>query len=229
MIVETMRALADGTDSGSALPDRVRQVIAARLERLGERSRSLLATASVIGREFGSTRRRRPRRSRRSSAAASCAWSGRASISCTNRSETWCTASSSRRGGRSSTRRSPAPSSSFTPAVWTSTSSDWLTMHSGASCGRRPPCMDGRPATSPRSARPPPRPARASTRRSTPSQRKPLATCENALPLLPGGQVVAGSNPVSPTRNGSLTWGYAFSCDITPVRCHRASIHKHES
>jgi hypothetical protein len=31
-------------------------------------------------------------------------------------------------------------------------------------------------------------------------QRKPLATWENTLPLLPGGQVVAGSNPVSPTE-----------------------------
>jgi hypothetical protein len=28
---------------------------------------------------------------------------------------------------------------------------------------------------------------------------EPPATLENALPLLPGGQVVAGSNPVSPT------------------------------
>ncbi len=53
MVVETMRALADGTDSDSPLPDRVRQVIAARLARLGERSRGLLATASVVGREFG--------------------------------------------------------------------------------------------------------------------------------------------------------------------------------
>jgi DNA-binding SARP family transcriptional activator len=56
MVVETMRALAEGTatqtSTGSALPDRVRQVIAARLERLGERSRGVLAAASVIGREF---------------------------------------------------------------------------------------------------------------------------------------------------------------------------------
>ena len=56
MVVETMRALADGTaaqtSTGSALPDRVRQVIAGRLERLGERSRGVLAAASVIGREF---------------------------------------------------------------------------------------------------------------------------------------------------------------------------------
>jgi DNA-binding SARP family transcriptional activator/tetratricopeptide (TPR) repeat protein len=56
MVVETMRALADGTaaqtSTGSALPDRVRQVIAGRLERLDERTRGVLAAASVIGREF---------------------------------------------------------------------------------------------------------------------------------------------------------------------------------
>jgi tetratricopeptide (TPR) repeat protein len=53
MVVETMRALAAGTIAvGSGLPDRVRQVIAGRLERLDERSRSLLATAAVIGRAF---------------------------------------------------------------------------------------------------------------------------------------------------------------------------------
>jgi tetratricopeptide (TPR) repeat protein len=56
MVVETMRALADGTaaqtSTGFALPDRVTQVIAGRLERLGERSRDVLAAASVIGREF---------------------------------------------------------------------------------------------------------------------------------------------------------------------------------
>jgi len=56
MVVETMRAVADGTaaetSAGSALPDRVRQVIAGRLEQLGTRSRGVLAAASVIGREF---------------------------------------------------------------------------------------------------------------------------------------------------------------------------------
>ena len=56
IVVETMRALGDGTvteDSvGAVLPDRVRHVIAGRLDRLGERSRSLVAAAAVIGREF---------------------------------------------------------------------------------------------------------------------------------------------------------------------------------
>jgi DNA-binding SARP family transcriptional activator/tetratricopeptide (TPR) repeat protein len=56
LVVETMRALADGTvphvSGGLALPERARQVIAGRLERLAERTRSLLAAASVIGREF---------------------------------------------------------------------------------------------------------------------------------------------------------------------------------
>src|SRR5262249_6468029 len=56
MVVETMRALADGTTIARAtspvLPERVRQVIASRIERLGEQSRNLLATASVIGRDL---------------------------------------------------------------------------------------------------------------------------------------------------------------------------------
>jgi DNA-binding SARP family transcriptional activator/tetratricopeptide (TPR) repeat protein len=56
LVVETMRALAEGTvpqtSAGLPLPERARHVISGRLERLGERSKSLLAIASVIGREF---------------------------------------------------------------------------------------------------------------------------------------------------------------------------------
>jgi tetratricopeptide (TPR) repeat protein len=55
MVVETMRALADGAGdhaTGVTLPERVKQVIAGRLARLGDRGQSLVATASVIGREF---------------------------------------------------------------------------------------------------------------------------------------------------------------------------------
>jgi tetratricopeptide (TPR) repeat protein len=56
MVVETMRAHADGTairtSTGLPLSDRVRQLIAGRLDRLGERSRGLLAIAAVIGRQF---------------------------------------------------------------------------------------------------------------------------------------------------------------------------------
>jgi DNA-binding SARP family transcriptional activator len=56
VVVETMRALADGSMSegavGAVMPDRVRLVIAGRLDRLGERSRGLVAAAAVIGREF---------------------------------------------------------------------------------------------------------------------------------------------------------------------------------
>ncbi|PWU24514.1 MAG: hypothetical protein C5B48_06010 [Candidatus Rokuibacteriota bacterium] len=56
MVVETMRALADGTTIARAtspvLPERVRQLIASRIERLDEQCRNLLATASVIGRDF---------------------------------------------------------------------------------------------------------------------------------------------------------------------------------
>src|SRR5262249_3583093 len=52
MIVETMRGLQDGTAEALALPQRVREVIARRLERLLEGSRSLLNVAAVIGREF---------------------------------------------------------------------------------------------------------------------------------------------------------------------------------
>jgi DNA-binding SARP family transcriptional activator len=59
MVVETMRALAEGAMTeglvGTALPGRVRQMIAGRLERLGDRCRSLLAAAAVIGREFDFT------------------------------------------------------------------------------------------------------------------------------------------------------------------------------
>ena len=59
LVVETMRALAEGTvpqtSAGLPLPERVRHVIAGRLERLGERSKGLLAIASVIGREFDFT------------------------------------------------------------------------------------------------------------------------------------------------------------------------------
>jgi DNA-binding SARP family transcriptional activator/pimeloyl-ACP methyl ester carboxylesterase len=51
MIVETMRGLQDGGEA-LALPQRVREVIGRRLERLAEGSRSLLRLAAVIGREF---------------------------------------------------------------------------------------------------------------------------------------------------------------------------------
>src|SRR5262245_4194818 len=56
IVVETMRALDDGAATEAApnlpLPERVRQVIAGRLERLSERGQQLAAVAAVIGREF---------------------------------------------------------------------------------------------------------------------------------------------------------------------------------
>jgi DNA-binding SARP family transcriptional activator/pimeloyl-ACP methyl ester carboxylesterase len=52
MIVETMRGLEDGAAEGLALPQRVREVIGRRLERLAEGSRSVLSVAAVIEREF---------------------------------------------------------------------------------------------------------------------------------------------------------------------------------
>jgi tetratricopeptide (TPR) repeat protein len=56
MIVETLRALRGGSmpadTSPLPLPERVRDLIAHRLERLGDRSRRLLAVAAVIGRPF---------------------------------------------------------------------------------------------------------------------------------------------------------------------------------
>ena len=56
LVVETMRALHEGkppqTPYGLPLPQRVREIIAGRLERLGERNRHLVAVAAVIGREF---------------------------------------------------------------------------------------------------------------------------------------------------------------------------------
>ena len=56
IIVETMRALDEGAVTETAptlrLPERVRQVIAGRLERLSPRGQQLAAVAAVIGREF---------------------------------------------------------------------------------------------------------------------------------------------------------------------------------
>ena len=52
MIVETMRGLPDGNAEALALPQRVREVIGRRLERLAEGSRWLLSVAAAIGREF---------------------------------------------------------------------------------------------------------------------------------------------------------------------------------
>jgi DNA-binding SARP family transcriptional activator len=56
IIVETMRALDEGAVAETAptlpLPERVRQVIAGRLERLSQRGQQLAAVAAVIGREF---------------------------------------------------------------------------------------------------------------------------------------------------------------------------------
>jgi hypothetical protein len=55
MVVETMRARSeDQTGEADILrtPGRVRDVIAARLERLSERARQLAALASAIGQEF---------------------------------------------------------------------------------------------------------------------------------------------------------------------------------
>ncbi|MBI4607621.1 MAG: AAA family ATPase [Candidatus Rokubacteria bacterium] len=56
MIVETVRALQEGTQSAGTsdlpLPNRVREVIVGRLERLSARGRHMVAVAAVIGREF---------------------------------------------------------------------------------------------------------------------------------------------------------------------------------
>ena len=56
VIVEIMRALQDGrlpeTSSALPLPQRVRDVVTARLERLGDTSRQLAAAAAIIGRDF---------------------------------------------------------------------------------------------------------------------------------------------------------------------------------
>jgi predicted ATPase len=56
VIVESMRAREQGTrdarPAGLALPGRVRDVIAARLDRLGARTVDLMAVAAVIGRDF---------------------------------------------------------------------------------------------------------------------------------------------------------------------------------
>lgn len=56
MVVETARALGDGSLSAAAtrlaLPEGVRDLISRRLDRLSERARTLLSVAAVIGRAF---------------------------------------------------------------------------------------------------------------------------------------------------------------------------------
>src|SRR5262249_59160660 len=56
VLVELVRVLRDGVvpDGGTALPlpERVREAIASRLGRLGERERHVLSAAAVIGREM---------------------------------------------------------------------------------------------------------------------------------------------------------------------------------
>jgi hypothetical protein len=45
-------------------------------------------------------------------------------------------------------------------------------------------------------------------------------TYGNALPLFTGGQVVAGSNPVSPTTERPSELAFSISLDCTYVRRH---------
>src|SRR5262249_10286039 len=56
VVVETVRAHAQGATLGQGrglgLPERVRDVVGRRLERLSEHAQALTAVASVIGREF---------------------------------------------------------------------------------------------------------------------------------------------------------------------------------
>jgi tetratricopeptide (TPR) repeat protein len=56
MVVETIRALHEGTPPQNAaalpLPERVRRVVAGRLDRLSDRGRHLASVAAVIGRQF---------------------------------------------------------------------------------------------------------------------------------------------------------------------------------
>jgi DNA-binding SARP family transcriptional activator len=57
MVVETLNAVRDGADADAQgelpLPERVRRIVARRLERLSVPARQLAATAAVIGRDFG--------------------------------------------------------------------------------------------------------------------------------------------------------------------------------
>ena len=56
MVVETMRALQEGAEARPpgplSLPERVRRVVAGRLERLSARARLFATAAAVVGREF---------------------------------------------------------------------------------------------------------------------------------------------------------------------------------
>src|SRR5262249_59009729 len=56
MVVESMRALETGeiapVHGRLPLPQRVREVISGRLERLSPRARQIIAAAAIVGREF---------------------------------------------------------------------------------------------------------------------------------------------------------------------------------
>src|SRR5262249_58369166 len=56
LVVETIRAIQEGvaprTPATLPLPERVRRVVAGRLERLSDRGRHLASVAAVVGREF---------------------------------------------------------------------------------------------------------------------------------------------------------------------------------
>ena len=51
----------------------------------------------------------------------------------------------------------------------------------------------------------------------------PAVTCENAIPRCTGGQVVAGSNPVSPTIKRPSELAFSIFLDCTNVRQHPKS------
>lgn len=59
MVVETVRAVEEGSSAATTatvpLPERVRQVVVARLERLSDAGRGLVGVAAVIGRDFDFT------------------------------------------------------------------------------------------------------------------------------------------------------------------------------
>src|SRR5207245_8268243 len=112
LVVETIRAIQEGvaprTPATLPLPERVRRVVAGRLERLSDRGRHLASVAAVVGREFdfallqragGSTNGTPPRASRSWCAVACCTASASSSISPTSGFARSCTASSSIRGG----------------------------------------------------------------------------------------------------------------------------------
>ncbi len=133
------------------VPATVQAVLAARIDRLRPEDKTLLQTASVIGKDVPLALLRvmvepatgiSTRRSNGCRAPNSCTKPASSQTPSTRSSTpsptTWPTAACSRTGGAPSTGGSWRPSSGSIPTVWPSTSSGWRITRFGAISGRRP-------------------------------------------------------------------------------------------